>query len=243
MRYQTVNVKLGQGRQLLQMPRRAGDQIEESLSETAYRAIEELIVTQQLRPGSMISENGLREQLGCGRTPIREALQRLRFEGYVEIHPRRGVLVVPVDVLRQLELLEVRRPLERLVVRLAAERALPAEREEMRTLAAEIVAAAVAGDADRYLKATRTIHDTEARAAHNSALAVTIAGIHGQSRRFWYAQIEASGAFPEGSRIHAATLAAIADGNADAAAENADRLADHLERLTRGAFDRLTSGA
>ncbi|MGE3740785.1 MAG: FCD domain-containing protein, partial [Geminicoccaceae bacterium] len=145
--------------------------------------------------------------------------------------------------LRQLELLEVRRPLERLVVRLAAERALPAEREEMRTLAAEIVAAAVAGDADRYLKATRTIHDTEARAAHNSALAVTIAGIHGQSRRFWYAQIEASGAFPEGSRIHAATLAAIADGNADAAAENADRLADHLERLTRGAFDRLTSGA
>src|SRR5690242_20671608 len=136
------------------MQRRHGDQTAESLSEAAYRMIEELIVTQRLRPGSMLSENGLREQLGCGRTPVREALQRLRFEGYVEIHPRRGVLVAPIDVLKQLELLEVRRPLERLVVRLAAERALPIEREEMRTLAAEIVAAAAAGDADRYLKAT-----------------------------------------------------------------------------------------
>jgi DNA-binding GntR family transcriptional regulator len=222
------------------MQRRHGEQTDESLSEAAYRTIEELIVTQRLRPGSMLSENGLREQLGCGRTPVREALQRLRFEGYVEIHPRRGVLVAPIDVLKQLELLEVRRPLERLVVRLAAERALPIEREEMRTLAAEIVAAAIAGDADRYLKATRTIHDTEARAAHNSALAATIASIHGQSRRFWYAQIEASGAFPEGSQIHATTLLAIAAGDADAAAESADRLADHLERLTRGALDRLT---
>ena len=66
-----------------------------SLAEGAYRAIEEMIVTRQLRPGSMVSENQLSEQLGCGRTPIREALQRLKFEGYVEIHPRRGVLVAP----------------------------------------------------------------------------------------------------------------------------------------------------
>ena len=87
-----------------------------SLAEGAYRALEEMIVTRQLRPGSMLSENQLSEQLGCGRTPIREALQRLKFEGYVEIHPRRGVLVAPIDVLKQLELLEVRRPLENLVV-------------------------------------------------------------------------------------------------------------------------------
>ena len=70
-----------------------------------------MIVTRQLRPGSMISENQLSEQLGCGRTPIREALQRLKFEGFVEIHARRGVLVAPIDVVKQLELLEVRRPL------------------------------------------------------------------------------------------------------------------------------------
>ena len=58
----------------------------------------------------------------------------------------------------------------------------------------------------------------------------TIGVIHGQSRRFWYAQIEDTGAFPEGSRDTAATLAAIIDGDADAAAASADRLLDHLER-------------
>jgi DNA-binding GntR family transcriptional regulator len=209
-----------------------------SLAEGAYRALEEMIVTRQLRPGSMLSENQLSEQLGCGRTPIREALQRLKFEGYVEIHPRRGVLVAPVDVLKQLELLEVRRPLERLVVRLAAARASDLERAEMRGLAKEIRAAAAAEQAVRYLQATRTIHETEARAAHNAALAATIGVIHGQSRRFWYAQIEASGAFPEGSEIHAATLGAIIDGDGEAAAVSADRLLDHLERLTRRALDR-----
>ena len=210
----------------------------DSLAEAAYRTIEELIVTRRLRPGSMISENQLSEQLGCGRTPIREALQRLKFEGYVEIHPRRGVLVSPIDVIKQLELLEVRRPLESLVVRLAAARATEDERSAMRLLADEIRAAAKAADAVRYLQATRAIHETEARAAHNSMLAASIGVIHGQSRRFWYARTEATGGFYEGSAIHAAMLAAIAAGDADRAAAGANRLLDHLERLTRSALDR-----
>lgn len=215
-------------------PTEAGD----SLAETAYRAIEELIVTRRLRPGSMISENQLSEQLGCGRTPIREALQRLKFEGYVEIHPRRGVQVAPVDVVKQLDLLEVRRPLETLVVRLAAVRATDPERATMLGLADQIRAAAKAADAVLYLQATRAIHEAEARAAHNPTLAATMAGIHGQSRRFWYARTEATGGFYEGSEIHAATLAAIADGDADRAAVSAGRLLDHLERLTRSALER-----
>ena len=207
----------------------------ESLAEAAYRVIEEKIVTRQLRPGSMISENQLSAQLGCGRTPIREALQRLKFEGFVEIHPRRGVLVAPIDVVKQLELLEVRRPLEDLIVRLAAVRALDRERTEMQLLATEICAAAAAAAAVRYLHATRSIHELVSRAAHNSVLASSIGVIHSLSRRFWYAFIENSGCFPENSEIHAATLMAIISGDADGAAASAGRLnrpprADHAQR-------------
>jgi DNA-binding GntR family transcriptional regulator len=211
----------------------------ESLSEAAYRAIEEMIVTRQLRPGSMISENQLGEQLGCGRTPIREALQRLKFEGFVEIHARRGVLVAPADVVRQLELLEVRRPLECLVVRLAAIRALERERAEMAALAMEIRAAAAA-DAMRYLHATHAIHEVVTRAAHNSVLASSIGVIHSLSRRFWYAFSEDTGGFPENSEIYAATLTAIIAGDANTAAASAERLIDHLEQLTRSALERRT---
>jgi DNA-binding GntR family transcriptional regulator len=211
----------------------------ETLAESAYRAIEELIVTQRLPPGTMVSENQLSEQLGCGRTPIREALQRLRFQGYVDIHPRRGVQVASVDILKQLELLEVRRPLEVLVAQLAARRATEAQRTAMLALAEDIRAAAATADPVRYLQATRATHEAAAEAAHNAVLAATIAMVHGQSRRFWYAQTAASGTFTEGSEIHAAKLRAIAAGDEAAAAASADRLLDYLERLTRGALDRL----
>jgi DNA-binding GntR family transcriptional regulator len=213
----------------------------ESLSEVAYRAIEEMIVTRQLRPGSMISENQLSEQLGCGRTPIREALQRLKFEGFVEIHARRGVLVAPIDVVKQLELLEVRRPLELLAVRLAAVRALERERAEMQVLAQEIGAAAAATDAVRYLHATQAIHEAVPRAAHNSVLASSIGVIHSLSRRFWYAMNEDATGVPEHSEIHAAILFAIIAGDADAAAVSANLLIDHLEKLTRGALELRTT--
>jgi DNA-binding GntR family transcriptional regulator len=231
----------GWGNVALELNGRPAAAARESLSEVAYRAIEEMIVTRQLKPGSMISENQLSEQLGCGRTPIREALQRLKFEGFVEIHARRGVLVAPIDVVKQLELLEVRRPLECLVVRLAAVRALDRERAEMAALAKEIRAAAVATAAVRYLHATHAIHEAVSRAAHNSVLAGSIGVIHSLSRRFWYAFSEDTGGFPENSEIHAATLMAIIAGDADTAAASADRLIDHLEQLTRSALELRTT--
>lgn len=226
---------------MLELKGRPAEGTGESLSEIAYRELEEMIVTRQLRPGSMISENQLSEQLGCGRTPIREALQRLKFEGFVEIHPRRGVLVTPIDVVKQLELLEVRRPLETLLARMAAVRAFDRERAEMGVLAQEIRDAATAMAAVRYLHATRAIHEVLSRAAHNTVLASSISVIHSLSRRFWFAYIEDTGGFPENSEIHATTLAAVIAGDADRAAASANRLIDHLEQLTRHALDRRTT--
>ncbi len=66
-----------------------------SLTDQAYRQLEELIVTVQLKPGSVLSELALAAQLGIGRTPIREALHRLAREGLVVILPRRGIHLVP----------------------------------------------------------------------------------------------------------------------------------------------------
>ena len=79
-----------------------------------------MIVTLRIAPGAAVSEQELAGNLGIGRTPIREALQRLAREGLVAILPRRGILVSGIDVKRQLRLLEVRRELERLIARSAA---------------------------------------------------------------------------------------------------------------------------
>ena len=95
----------------------------ETLADQAYRELEEEITTLRIPPGAILSEAQLSERFGIGRTPVREALQRLAREGLVVIMPRRGVVVSEIDVAAQLRLLEVRRELERLMVRGAAQRA------------------------------------------------------------------------------------------------------------------------
>ncbi|MBK5959624.1 hypothetical protein CCR97_15625 [Rhodoplanes elegans] len=209
----------------------------DSLAETAYRRIEDMIVRRELPPGSMISENRLSDELGCGRTPIREALQRLRLEGFVEIHPRRGVLVSPVDVRRQLELLEVRRALDTLVATQAALRATDAERKEMRRLADEIRDAAKTRDRDRFLAANRAIHGIKAAATRNSVIESMLAGVNALSRRFWFSYVEDADAFRDVAEKHAAVVIAIADRDPPAAVAATAALLDFLERLTRAAIE------
>jgi DNA-binding GntR family transcriptional regulator len=85
-----------------------------TLTDRAYRELEEMIVTLQLSPGTVLSEQALAVRLKIGRTPIREALQRLARDGLVVIMPRRGIMVSEINLRLQLRLLEVRRELERL---------------------------------------------------------------------------------------------------------------------------------
>src|SRR3984957_20984821 len=135
-----------------------GDQQQaQSLADIAYETIEEMIVSRRLIPGEMISEGQIGKALKMGRTPIREAIARLKHIGFVEVHSRRGILVSGVDVIRHLELLEVRRPLEECVVRYGVERATPDERKILKAIARDLLDAAKAGDRIRYFRIKRSL--------------------------------------------------------------------------------------
>ena len=208
-----------------------------SLAELAYTEIEEMIVTRRLAPGAMISENQLGEELGMGRTPVREALARLKLIGFVEVHPRRGVLVSSVDVIRHLELLEVRRPLEVQIVRSAAERATAEDLGMIGTLAADLAEAARAADRVGYFRAKRLLHQTEVQAAYNHVMTITMQALHAQSRRFWYTY-EPTGSFADGARLHGQVAHHLIARDAEAAVRAVAALFDFLEGLTRAALDR-----
>jgi DNA-binding GntR family transcriptional regulator len=207
------------------------------MTDVAFSRIEELIVTRQLPPGQMVSEAQLATDLAMGRTPVREALQRLRQLGFVEMRPRRGTSVCNVDVRQQLELLEVRRPLEELVIRCAAARASTTEREELVKLANRIKQAAKLRNVDEYFRANRAIHEAEVRAAHNGMLSHTMLAIHAQSRRFWYQMVEQADAFSDASRFHGAVLKSIAAADVEAGIAANTNLIALLDRLTRSALD------
>ena len=204
-----------------------------SLSDKAYRQLEELIVTLRLAPGEVLSEAALAKKLKIGRTPIREALQRLAREGLVLILPRRGVLVSEINVMTQLRLIEVRREIERLIARTAADRASAEERAEFRAIADGMDAAAGTNDDLAFMRLDRQFNLLTAHAARNEFASKSMGLMHGLSRRFWYLHYKEVADLPLAARLHADVARAIASGKPDDSANASDRLLDYIEDCTR----------
>jgi len=215
-----------------------GDKL--SLTQRAYRKLEEMIVTLHLQPGEVLSETALAQRLNIGRTPIREALQRLDREGLVVILPRRGILVSELDVRRQLKLLELRRELERLMARVAARRASDEERRAFMEIAEGMRKAAEEEDEITFMRFDRQLNLLLCRAARNEFVTNAMALTHGLSRRFWFQHHREVGDLPLCARLHADLSAAIAAGQQEAAVEATDRLLDYVENFTRATLDSET---
>jgi len=192
-----------------------------------------MIIRLELAPGEVVSEARLASRLDIGRTPIREALQRLARERLVQIIPRRGVIVSAIDVKAQLRLLEVRRELERLVARSAARRATPEERTRFAAIATAFDTAARKRDDRAFLRTDREFNELVLVAARNEFAAAGMALMNGLSRRFWYIHYRKAANLPETARLHAAIAAAIAAGEERRAGEALDGLLDNIEAFTR----------
>lgn len=204
-----------------------------TLTDKAYAQIEELIVTLQLPPGTVLSELVLADRLAIGRTPIREALQRLSRDGLVNILPRRGVLVSDIDLRAQLRLLEVRRELERLMARGAAERASDEERAQFVEIAAGMRRAAEKADDILFMRLDQQFNTLVSMAARNEFAHRSIGLMNGLSRRFWYQHYKQAADLPLAARLHANVAEAIASRNPDKAAAASDKLVGYIESFAR----------
>lgn len=209
------------------------DGAQQSLTDRAYTALEEMIVRLELLPGTAVSEALLSERLGIGRTPIREALQRLARERLVQILPRRGVIVSDINVKAQLRLLEVRREVERLVARSAARRATPAERVRFGAVAKALKRAARTNDDVAFLRIDREFNELCLAAARNEFASTAMQLMASLSRRFWYLHYKQAADMPETAKLHADIALAIAAGDPEAAAQASDALLDNIEAFTR----------
>jgi DNA-binding GntR family transcriptional regulator len=204
-----------------------------TLTDRAYSTLEELIVTLQLPPGTVLSEHTLVDRLKIGRTPIREALQRLARDGLVLILPRRGILVSEINLHRQLRLLEVRRELERLAARLAAERATDTECRSFVDIAKGMLKAAKDSDDIAFMRLDQQLNVLVCEAARNEFASRSLNMMNGLSRRFWYQHYKEVADLPLAAKLHAAVADAVAKRNATAAAQAADKLVDYIEDFAR----------
>jgi DNA-binding GntR family transcriptional regulator len=207
-----------------------------TLTAQAYERLEELIVRLELAPNSLISEHALSKHLGVGRTPIREALQRLAREGLVIILPRRGMLVAPVDIGAQMRLIEVRRRIEELLAAGSARRASAEQRRAFHALADAMELAAQRADDVTFMRLDREFNTLLTVACRNEFAAAAIGLFAGLSRRFWYFNYQRLASLPKVARLHAAVARAVALGDDKGARRASNALMDHIAEFTASAL-------
>jgi len=95
-----------------------------------YELLRNQILTLELKPGEMLSENVLASQMGVGRPQVRDALAQLAEEGYVVVYPQRGTEVALIDIDRLTQAVHARVVLEQAVIRELCEKGLTAEQEK-----------------------------------------------------------------------------------------------------------------
>ena len=155
------------------------------LSEKAYKLIRHKIVTLELPPLSPIDEQALMEDLQLGRTPIREALQRLAADGLVIIAPRRGMFVADISITDLQKIFELRMVLEGFCARLAAGRATAVQLGEMDKIICQLAEVAD-GDSAALMDIDERFHLLLYEAADNEFLADGAQRLHALSLRLWH---------------------------------------------------------
>ena len=207
-----------------------------SLADRAYQQLESMIVTLQLQPGTVVTEGELGALLGIGRTPLREAIQRLAAQRLVSTLPRRGLMISEINLTDHLGVLETRRALDRLIASGAARRANPEQREKLKEYAHVMEHAAATEDLPGFMRLDRDLDSLLAEASHNAAASHALGPLHTHCRRFWYLYRH-QGDLPKAAELHEALILAVVEGSEDAAATASDALLGYLEQFTRSALD------
>jgi DNA-binding GntR family transcriptional regulator len=191
----------------------------DSRSEVAYRIIKEKIVTLELPPASLINEAELMAELDLGRTPIREALQRLALENLVVILPRRGTIVADLNMSDLQKIFEIRLELEVYAVQLAAERATPTQIARMEALFAQADEIIQRGGPHQLIHLDHQAHRMLAQAAHNEFLEETLERLYTHVLRLWYVSLHKVSRLPEAIAEHRDIIAAVKAGDGQRAAQ------------------------
>lgn len=187
----------------------------------AYSKVRDLILSGDLEPGAAINQEALARQIGLSVTPLREALRRLRQQGLVTLDAHRDARVAPLSAEEARDLLEVRRSLDPLAASLAAQRRTNAELAEMRAALAELAALTSNPSLDQLVQ-HRRFHTSVYRASHNTRLVDALDGLWDSADR--YRRHGLRGAHSDEDRAvkdreHALLTEAIAEGDADTAAD------------------------
>ena len=180
-----------------------------SLTDKAYRVLVDKIVTLELQPGSVLTESRLMQELRIGRTPIREAIQRLIVERLVTHLHHRGMLVAEIRAADVQQINEFRAQIEGLAARLAASRMTTEQIDELRQIHAALDRSAVEMDIDTFVTQDRAFHALLARGAQNRYVEDALGKLYNLHLRLWYFLYRKQGGLRETVHEHQELIEAL----------------------------------
>ncbi len=212
-----------------------------NLADLAYGRLEELIVTCALRPGRFLSIQDLQAQTGVGRTPIHQAVSRLAADTLIIIRPRHGLQISTVDLARERTLLQLRREMERFVVRLATERSTDSHRNQMRHISRALRGKAALLSVGEFNLLDRRIDQLFITASGEPFLEHTLRPLHTISRRIgwiYHSWVRPDEGLTRTLECHLAILDAVVAKRVKDAVAASDRLVAFSDSM----FDVLDRG-
>jgi DNA-binding GntR family transcriptional regulator len=199
----------------------------QSQAHLAYLALERLIVTLKLKPGTLVTERRLLELANHGRTPVREAIQKLAWQGLIEVRPRVGLQISTIRPDDRIHVMQTRQQLEPLAAALVAEHASAEARREISDCRQQMAGCAGQGDLEGFLVADKMFDEVMEEACPNRFLTAALAPLQTHARRIWFAS--ASPEKMKGSvERHVKVMRAIEAADPADAAASMSRLMDYL---------------
>lgn len=180
-----------------------------SLRDQAYEVIKHKIITCELRPGELLSEAVLSADLDIGRTPVRQAIDRLMGDGLVEVMPRKGSIVKPVSIDEIMCIIDVRLLNETHCARVAASTASTALQAQLKQNVAGMWKAAKARQIETAAALDQEFHTLISGATRNLVLIDILRNLHERSTRMWFISLRANEQHLRVCDEHEAIIASI----------------------------------
>jgi DNA-binding GntR family transcriptional regulator len=207
-----------------------------SLGDRVYRTLRDEIVFLELPPGAPVREVDVAKRLGVGRTPVREALQRLAMNYLVELLPGRGAFVTPISLPDLVKITEIRLNLEGFAAASAAARATDAERETLRRVRDEISQATEETPRDTLIRLDQDAHRAIYDATHNAFLEDCLHRFLNLTLRAWVLVLDSVGGVTEMVEEHVTLINAVVEGDAEEASALARQHITDFEKDFRAAL-------
>lgn len=207
------------------------------IRDKVYQYVKQAIVQGMYKSGERIIERELADQLNVSRTPIREALFRLESQGFVKTLPRKGVIVSKLSPEEIIEIFTILAALESLAMKLAAHKAEPSHREELKQIIEEIDQALTKSNFDQVdWRFHFKINDVICRAAQSPRLTQMLDGLSDYIRAFVQLGYELPGRLRKAMDEHRDLAKAVYNGEGELA-ESLTKI--HLENSKKAYMEAL----